>query len=341
MTGSADAWSGDVVPPLTVGLPNYGDYLGERPWRSLLDLAVAVEEAGLDGVSVVDHVVMGSRVEAYPYGRFPGGPQAPWLEPLTVLAAVGGVTERVELGTAVLVSPLRPAALLAKTAATLDQLSGGRLVLGVGTGWQEEEYRALGADWRRRHQVLDDQLAACHALWTGGPVVLETETVTLQDVHCHPRPARAAGVPLWLGGRLTERNLDRIVRWGSGWIPAPVDGPEEVADGVRRLRAALTGAGRDPASVRVRVSPAAVRDGSGAVDVAASLATARELLAGGGTDLFVSLMGWCPDPALAPAFLEELAAARRAGGWPRPAGAGSQTAAGTRALSATKSRMTG
>src|SRR5215213_11514347 len=110
---------------LTVGLPNYGPYLGATAWRSLLDLAVAAERAGVDGVSVVDHVVMGSQVDRYPYGRFPGGPQAPWLEPLTVLAAISGVTSRVELATAVLISPLRPAALLAKAAATLDVLSRG------------------------------------------------------------------------------------------------------------------------------------------------------------------------------------------------------------------------
>jgi len=302
------------MPRLTVGLPNYGAYLGGDAWRTLLDLAVAVERSGLDGVSVVDHVVMGSDVERYPYGRFPGGPEAPWLEPLTVLAAISGVTSRVELATAVLISPLRPAALLAKTAATLDQLSGGRLVLGVGTGWQEEEYRALGVDWELRHQLLDDQLAACAALWTGGPVDVDSATVGFEGIHCRPRPVRDAGVPFWIGGRLTDRNLDRIVRWGSGWIPAPVDGPAEVAEGVRRLREALTGAGRDPADVRVRVTPPAVRDEQGAADVAASLAGADELLAAGGTDLFVSLMGWCPDADRAPAFLEELAAAHHGAG---------------------------
>jgi probable F420-dependent oxidoreductase len=302
------------MPRLTVGLPNYGAYLGGDAWRTLLDLAITVERSGLDGVSVVDHVVMGSDVERYPYGRFPGGPEAPWLEPLTVLAAISGVTSRVELATAVLISPLRPAALLAKTAATLDQLSGGRLVLGVGTGWQEEEYRALGVDWDLRHQLFDDQLAACAALWTGGPVDVASPTVSFEGIHCRPRPVRDAGVPFWIGGRLTDRNLDRIVRWGSGWIPAPVDGPAEVAEGARRLREALTGAGRDPASVRVRVTPPAVRDDQGDADVAASLAGADELLAAGGTDLFVSLMGWCPDAERAPAFLEELAAAHHGAG---------------------------
>jgi probable F420-dependent oxidoreductase len=294
---------------LTVGLPNYGSYLGADGWRRLLDLAVAVERAGLGGVSVVDHVVMGSSVDRYPYGRFPGGPQAPWLEPLTVLAAISAVTERIELVTAVLVAPLRPAALLAKTAATLDVLSGGRLVLGVGTGWQEEEYRALGVDFPKRHQILDDQLAACAALWTGGPVDLDAPRS--EGIHCHPQPTRYTGVPLWIGGALTERNLARIVRWGSGWIPAPVDGQAEIADGAGRLRVALRDAGRDPASVRIRVTPAVVRDRQGDVDVAVSLAGAADLLAAGGTDLFVSLMGWCPDPAAAPGFLEDLGAAHR------------------------------
>jgi len=302
------------MPSLTVGLPNYGSYLGEDAWRTLLDLAVTVERTGLDGVSVVDHVVMGSNVDRYPYGRFPGGPDAPWLEPLTVLAAISGVTSRVELATAVLISPLRPAALLAKSAATLDVLSGGRLVLGVGTGWQEEEYRALGVDWQRRHQLFDDQLAACAALWTGGPVDVDTATVHFEGIHCHPRPLSRPGVPFWIGGRLTERNLTRIVRWGSGWIPAPVDGPDEVAEGVRRLRAALTEAGRDPAAVRVRVTPRAVRDARGHADVVASLVAGEELLAAGGTDLFVSLMGWCPDAGRAPAFIEELAAAHHGSG---------------------------
>jgi probable F420-dependent oxidoreductase len=302
------------MPSLTVGLPNYGSYLGDDSWRTLLDLAVAVERTGLDGVSVVDHVVMGSNVDRYPYGRFPGGPEAPWLEPLTVLAAISGVTSRIELATAVLISPLRPAALLAKAAATLDVLSGGRLVLGVGTGWQEEEYRALGVDWQRRHQRFDDQLAACAALWTGGPVDVVSPTVSFEGIHCRPRPVRDDGVPFWIGGTLTERNLTRIVRWGSGWIPAPVDGPDEVADGVRRLRAALTEAGRDPASVRVRVTPQAVRDAHGHADVVASLVAGEELLAAGGTDLFVSLMGWCPDAGRAPAFIEELAAAHHGSG---------------------------
>jgi alkanesulfonate monooxygenase SsuD/methylene tetrahydromethanopterin reductase-like flavin-dependent oxidoreductase (luciferase family) len=138
--------------------------------------------------------------------------------------------------------------------------------------------------------------------------------VQFEGIHCHPRPVSDAGVPFWIGGTLTDRNLDRIVRWGSGWIPAPVDGPDAVADGVRRLRTALTEVGRDPASVRVRVTPQAVRDEEGTTDVVASLAAGERLLEAGGTDMFVSLLGWCPDAGRAPAFLEALAAAHRATG---------------------------
>jgi probable F420-dependent oxidoreductase len=301
---------GDAVPPLTVGLPNHGDYFQGAPWRALVDLAVQVEEAGLDGVSTVDHVVMGGDLSSYPYGGFPGDADAPWLDPLSVLGVIAGATERITLATGILISPLRPPALLAKMAATLDVLSGGRLTLGVGTGWQRAEYDAVGVDWARRGQLFDDQLAALHALWAEGPTNLSTETLTLADVYCYPKPVRDGGVPLWIGGKLNPRNVDRIVRWGSGWIPAPTDGAKVVAEGVATLRAALEQAGRDPATVRVRVSPRPVRSDDGVLDVEASLRGATRLLESGGTDLFVLLQTWCPDAAQAPAFLRELAAAK-------------------------------
>jgi probable F420-dependent oxidoreductase len=300
-----------VLPPLCVGLPNHGRYLGDRPWRALLDHATAVERAGLHGVAVVDHVVMSDRIERYPYGTFPGEVDDPWLEPLATLAAISSVTQRIRLTTAVLISPLRPAALLAKTSATLDALSGGRLELGVGTGWQREEYEAIGLDWADRHQVLDDQLAACHALWAAGPVDFTSRTVRLRGVHSSPRPA-SGSIPIWIGGRLTDRNLARIVRWGSGWMPSPDAGPERIAAGVCRLRKALRDAGRDRSSVRVRAALRPIRDQRGRVDLVASMDGVDRLVSAGGTDLFVPLEPWCTDPADAGEFLERLGQAYRA-----------------------------
>ena len=109
----------------------YGDDLG----RGLLETARLADDAGIDQLVMTDHLAIGTQVEKYPYGRFPFPAEEPWPEPLTTLAAMAGATKRVRLGTGVLIAPLRPALLLAKTLATLDVLSEGRLDLGVGTGW--------------------------------------------------------------------------------------------------------------------------------------------------------------------------------------------------------------
>jgi alkanesulfonate monooxygenase SsuD/methylene tetrahydromethanopterin reductase-like flavin-dependent oxidoreductase (luciferase family) len=160
-------------PRLALGLPTFGSLLGGDP-RGVVDVAVACEGAGADEVVVSDHVVMGPDVSLYPWGRFPTGPDDPWLEPLTVLAAVAAATRRVGLHTSILVAPLRPAALLAKQAATVDGLSGGRLSLGVGTGWQEAEFAAVGVDFAARGQLLDETIGACRALWTSAPTPAAT-----------------------------------------------------------------------------------------------------------------------------------------------------------------------
>jgi len=128
-------------PTLSIGLPNFGSWIGAE-WSGLLDLARAADEAGVDRIIVNDHVVIGRNTDAYVWGRFPTGPDAPWLEPFTCLAAIAAVTSQVRLGTGIVIAPLRPAVVLAKTVATLDVLSGGRVDLGVGVGWQKEEYDA-------------------------------------------------------------------------------------------------------------------------------------------------------------------------------------------------------
>ena len=152
---------------------------------------------------------MGPHTEKYEWGKFPVPPDAPWFEPLIMLAAFATATSRIRLATGILIAPLRPAALLAKQAATLDVLSRGRLDLGVGTGWQREEYDAEGVDFSRRGQLLSDTLAACKALWRDLPADLDTPTLSFHDVYCEPKPLQPGGVPLWIGGTLHARNLDR------------------------------------------------------------------------------------------------------------------------------------
>jgi probable F420-dependent oxidoreductase len=296
-----------MPPRLNVGLSNYGAFLPPHDWRRLLDVAQAADDAGVDTITVVDHVVMGGDLSRYPYGAFPAGPDAPWLEPLTTLAAIAGRTTRVRLATGVLIAPLRPAAVLAKMAATLDVLSDGRLDLGVGTGWLDKEYEAAGLDFAQRGQLLDDTLAACAALWAGGAARFSSPRLAFDDVHCHPTPVQAGGVPIWIGGELHQRNLDRLVRHGRGWIPSPAARADADATGVGRLRAAVSAAGRDPADVRVRIALPTARDDDRRPDLARSLQRVPELLATGATDVYVGYEQFGAGPDDAPRFLAELA----------------------------------
>lgn len=298
-----------LPPRLHVGLDNYGAW-PDDDWGRLLDLAVAAEGAGVDTLVLVDHVVLGGDLSGYPYGPFVTAPDAPWLEPLTCLAAIAGRTSRVRLMTGVLIAPLRPPALLAKMAATLDVLSGGRLDLGVGTGWLAKEYEAAGLDFRRRGRLLDDALDACAALWQGGPTDFDSPRLRFADVYCDPRPRQAGGVPFWIGGELHDRNLARLVRRGDGWIPSPTARRREIAAGVERLDAALTAAGRDPGEVRVRIGlPATGVDGGGPGLDAERLAEFRAL---GASDFYAPLSHLCPDADAAPEYLAGLASAFRA-----------------------------
>jgi probable F420-dependent oxidoreductase len=205
------------APTLSLMLPSYGEPAG-GDWRFLLDLARAADDAGIDRVVVTDHVVMGHNTQEYRWGKFPLPPEGPWAEPLAVLTAMAAVTSRVRLSTGILIAPLRPAALLAKTVATIDQMSGGRVDLGVGTGWQREEYEAEGLDFARRGQLLTDTVGACRALWTDTPASFSSPTLSFDDVFCAPKPAQAR-LPVWFAGTLNERNLRRVVELGDGWIP--------------------------------------------------------------------------------------------------------------------------
>jgi probable F420-dependent oxidoreductase len=286
-------------PSLTVGLANYGTTYPAGEWHRFVDLARAAEDAGVDRVVVVDHVVMGPHTENYAWGKFPVPPDAPWLEPLIVLSAVAAATERVRLATGILIAPLRPAALLAKQAATLDVVSRGRLDLGVGTGWQREEYDASGLDFERRGQLLSDTLAACKALWCETPAAIDTPTLAFRDIYCEPKPLQPGGVPLWIGGALHARNLDRVVRWGDAWIPIMGATLADIADGKQRIEVAWKEAGRDPAALQVQAPLRIERGDDGRPDLARSMATVPELLAAGATDVHVTLRALSSEPAAA------------------------------------------
>ena len=291
---------------LVAGLPRlFGDDL-----TGVVELARAADAAGIDQLVLPDHLAIGPHTDRYPYGRWPGPDDAPWLEPLTTLAAMASVTRRIRLGTGVLVAPLRPALLLAKTAATLDVLSRGRLDLGVGTGWQREEFAASGVPFRGRTTRMDDVLRACRILWRDAPASFVSETVSFDDLLCLPRPVQPGGPPIWIGGAATDGNLARLAEYGSGWMPIGLD-EATFREGLARARAAFEAGGRDPAALGVRATLVPVRGRDGRVDREASLAGLPRLRETGATIASVALPAFIGDASEAPAFLARLARAER------------------------------
>ncbi len=203
---------GVTIPQLSITLRTFA---ADDPggWDHLLDLARAADVAGIDRLLVSDHVVFGEHLDAYGRpesggvdgGRQPTGPDGHWLEPLTVLSHVAALTTRIRLGTNILLAALRRPVVLAKSAATLDVLSHGRLDLGVGIGWQREEYDAAGLDFGARGRLLDESLALLRAYWTESRIGGETAGVTFDGIHMMPKPLQSGGVPLWISGRLNGR----------------------------------------------------------------------------------------------------------------------------------------
>lgn len=296
-----------AFPKLALTIPNFGTYLPEGDLATIVDLAVGAEAAGVDTVIVVDHVVMSENTDAYRWGPFPFTDMTtPWMEPLTVLAAVAGATSTVRLSTGIIIAGLRRAAVLAKTTATLDVLSRGRLDIGVGTGWQKEEYDACGLDFSQRGRILTDTLAACQELWKGGPVDFESETVSLANVWCHPTPVQPGGVPIFVSGTLSENNMDRLMRFGAGWIPIMGEDTAGVEAGVIKIRSAWSDAGRDPDSLRVRSPLPAVKGDDGKPQLQQTIENAAQLAEIGVTEAAIALQPWTSSAAEAADFLAEL-----------------------------------
>jgi probable F420-dependent oxidoreductase len=276
---------------LSLGIPNFGGWPG-ADFRALAALAHAADEAGVDRLVVSDHVVLGHHLDAYRWGCFPTEPAGPWLEPLSCLTAFAAVTTRVRLSTGILIAPLRRAPLLAKTVATLDVLSGGRVDLGVGVGWQREEYDALGLEFDARGRLLEDTIGACRALWTDLPASYSSRSVTFADVYCSPRPVQRP-LPVWFAGTLNERNLRRITSLGNGWIPIMGASLDDIRDGATLLRATV---GRD-VDVQAPLSP--VRSDDRSLDVAATMRQVPDLAAAGVTNAYLNAASIARDPQAA------------------------------------------
>lgn len=224
--------------------------------RALVEMAVDAEDGGFDAVMVSEHVALGPGADADGEPEnprdyaLPGNqdPAMPWPDPFVLLGAVAAATERLRLVASSVIAPLRHPVQLAKQLATLDRLSGGRLVVQPTVSWLRSEYEALGVPFERRGALLDEHLEAWRVLWGPSPASYESRNYRFTDVYVEPKPSRPEGPPLWFGGqRLHDRLLRRLVEYGSGFNP--LGRPSD--DDLERLRAAMTAAGRDPAELEM------------------------------------------------------------------------------------------
>jgi probable F420-dependent oxidoreductase len=265
-------------------------------WQPLLDQARAADAAGIDRVVLSDHVVFGEHLEAYGNpstggaegGKQPTGPDGHWLEPLTTLSVIAGATSSVRLATGILLAALRRPVVLAKSAATLDVLSGGRLDLGVGVGWQREEYDAAGLSFEHRGRLLDHTLEVCQTLWREQRAAYSSAELEFAAIHQMPKPLQPGGVPLWISGTVNVRVARRLARFGAGWIPWGPDAADVIAS-IPKMRDAVEAAGGDPSGLGVwgRLSNAKRDDGS--IDLDRTMAAAPAQLEAGVTDLRINL----------------------------------------------------
>jgi probable F420-dependent oxidoreductase len=214
------------------------------------------------------------------------------------MAAMASVTSRVRLATGILIAPLRPAAVLAKTVATLDVLSDGRVDLGVGVGWQSEEYDAVGLDFATRGERLTDTIAACRVLWSELPASYSSASMSFDDTFCSPQPAQQR-LPVWFSGTLNERNRSRILHLGDGWIPIMGASVEDIRAGAEQLAAADR-----PIAIQAPARIAKAADGSR--DIATTMDAVPDLTAAGATDIYVNIASFANGAPEAPKALEQL-----------------------------------
>ena len=266
-------------------------------WDHLVDLAIAADGAGFDRLVLSDHVVFGENLEAYADpkkggakgGKQPTGPDGHWLDPVATIAYLAALTTRVRFGTNILIAALRRPVTLAKELATIDVLSGGRLDLGVGVGWQAEEYEAAGLSYAERGRLLDHTVEVVQLLWREQSATYDGEGLTFANIHQMPKPLQPGGVPVWVSGTVNPRAMQRLARFGSGWIPWG-DDAADVASGIAKMRAAVADLGRDPADLGIVGNAPMVRDADGNLDVAAAVAAAPAMVEAGVTDVRFTLV---------------------------------------------------
>jgi len=209
-------------------------------------LAKAVEDIGYDQLDMFDHVVMGYPTATRGRPMYP--PQMPIMEAVVMLSFVAAVTSRIGLGTEVLVLPQRNPTLTAKQFATLDTLSGGRVRLGVGVGWQEAEYDALGENFRDRGKRMDEAITILRRFWRDESVTVDSGHYRFEAIAMEPKPPQGASLPIWIGG-FAEAALKRTGELGDGWLATAEISDGRITRGKQKIIEYAEAAGRDPSTL--------------------------------------------------------------------------------------------
>jgi alkanesulfonate monooxygenase len=228
-----------ALGPKTAGLQEMGHYLRRA------------EDLGFDAALSIDHLLL-----------TPPAYACTWLEPISMLSALAGVTRTIKLGTMVLVLPLRNPVYFAKEWATLDLLSGGRSILGIGVGWHEDEFALMNVPYKERGPRMNEAIELVRALWAGDRVTYEGKYYRVRDLTIDPKPAQTPHPPIWIGGGTqpsekvygqTVPNIDpvlrRIAKYADTWVPHSSSTPAQVKGDWEKVKIFASEQGRDPAGI--------------------------------------------------------------------------------------------
>ena len=258
--------------------------IGTDP-AAIRDYAQAAEEAGYRHLLVYDHV-LGADPDRP--GGFSGAytHETQFHEPLVLFGYLAGVTERLEFVTGIVILPQRQTVLVAKQVTEVQLLSGGRLRLGVGVGWNAVEFEGLNENFHNRGRRIEEQIALLRALWSKKSISFEGRYHHITKAGINPLPP-GGSIPIWMGG-MSDPVIERTGRLADGWFPQYRD-PAELPAGIERVHEAARAAGRDPEEIGIECR--VVVGGTGASDVSAAVELARRLEEAGATHIGVNTMG--------------------------------------------------
>ena len=289
-------------------------------WRPTFDLVQAADRAGVDRACLTgEHVVFGEDLGAYERPELGGrgskqatGSDGHYLDPVVVASMIFATTKQIRVATNIMLAALRRPIVLAKTGATLDVLSGGRMDIAVGVGWQREEYEAAGLVFEKRGRLLDHTLEVCQLLWREERATYSSPELSFENIHMQPKPKTPGGTPIWVSGNVKPPAMRRLAAFGVGWVPwGSGQNNDALIEEIPQMREAVAKLGRDPLEIQVAGNLPVVRDSSGAPQVGPTMDGVPALVAAGVTD-FRAALPVPPGVEAGEAYLREWVQAFRA-----------------------------